>query len=53
MAENEKYKKVRSQLDSLNLYGTLHPDSVGLAESMIKEYMKISSKFHELDKKYR
>jgi hypothetical protein len=36
MADNEKYKKVRSQLDSLNLYGTLHPDSVGLAEAMIK-----------------
>jgi hypothetical protein len=46
MSDNEKYKKVRSQLDSLNLCGTLHPDSVGLAEAMIKEYMKISSKYH-------
>ncbi len=37
----------------MNLYGTLHPDSVGLAEAMIKEYMKISSKFHELDRKHK
>lgn len=43
--ENEKYKKVRSMLDGMKYLGTLHPDSVGLVEVILRDVMRITGKF--------
>jgi hypothetical protein len=48
MSESEKYKKVRAMLDSLKFLGTLHPDSVNLVDSLLKDLMKITGKNTEL-----
>ncbi len=53
MTDNEKYKKLRNQLDGLKYLGTLHPDSVGLVDSILKDLMKITTKYSEIEKKYR
>ena len=35
-------------LDSLKYLGTLHPDSVNLVESILKDLMKFTSKHDEM-----
>lgn len=41
MSDNDKYKKVRGMLDSLNYIGTLHPDSVSLVDTILRDLIKL------------
>lgn len=44
MIENEKYKKVRNTLDAMKFLGTLHPDSVGLVDNILREMMRFQTR---------